>query len=99
MRRWLVMGVSFVLTAALSVGSAFAEGITWWEHSNPPHNNYSKELVAEWNKQHPSMPVEYEFFAMTPYFQKHGVAAARMQVRLHERLATRIGTGSDGPDR
>ena len=74
MRRFLVVCVSFVVIAALSAGSAFAEGITWWEHSNPPHNNYSKELVTEWNKQHPGMPVEYEFFAMTPYFKKLSAA-------------------------
>ena len=61
MRRWLVACLSFVVTAALVAGSAFAQTITWWEHSNPPHNNYSKELVADWNKTHPTMQVEYEF--------------------------------------
>src|SRR5262249_46281572 len=74
MRRWLVACLSFVVTAVLVAGSASAQTITWWEHSNPPHNNYSKELVADWNKTHPTMQVEYEFFAMTPYFKKLSAA-------------------------
>ena len=60
---------SIGLVAALVCGSALAQSITWWEHSNPPHNNYSKELVADWNAKNPKTPVQYEFFAMTPYFQ------------------------------
>jgi multiple sugar transport system substrate-binding protein len=74
MRRWLVACLSFAVIATLAGGSAFAQTITWWEHSNPPHNNYSKELVADWNKTHPTMQVEYEFFAMTPYFKKLSAA-------------------------
>src|SRR2546425_4276385 len=70
MRRWLVACLSLAMVVAVAGGSAFAQTITWWEHSNPPHNNYSKELVADWNKTHPTMQVEYEFFAMTPYFKK-----------------------------
>ena len=62
--------IAFV--TALLAGPAYAQKtpLTWWEHSNPPHNNYSKELVADWNKKNPTMPVQYEFFAMTPYFKK-----------------------------
>ena len=52
------------------LSSSFGAGLTWWEHSNPPHNNYSKELVNEWNTKNPSAKVEYEFFAMTPYLKK-----------------------------
>src|SRR5262249_23371872 len=37
---------------------------------NPPHNEYSKQLVEEWNKAHSNTPIHYEFFAMTPYFKK-----------------------------
>src|SRR5207245_6815905 len=74
MRRWLVACLSLAVTAALAGGSALAQGIVWWEHSNPPHNNYSKELVADWNKTHPNNVVEYEFFAMTPYFKKLSAA-------------------------
>jgi multiple sugar transport system substrate-binding protein len=67
----LVARLSIGLAAALLCGSALAQNnITWWEHSNPPHNNYSKELVADWNAKNPKTPVQYEFFAMTPYFQK-----------------------------
>src|SRR5688572_3522859 len=60
------------LAATLLAGPAHAQktALTWWEHSNPPHNNYSKELVAEWNAKNPNAPVSYEFFAMTPYFNK-----------------------------
>lgn len=60
------------LVTLLLVGPSSAQqtSITWWEHSNPPHNKYSKELVAEWNKKNPDKPVRYEFFAMTPYFKK-----------------------------
>jgi ABC-type glycerol-3-phosphate transport system substrate-binding protein len=56
----------------VSCDSALAQpnNIVWWEHSNPPHNNYSKELVSDWNAKNPKTPVQYEFFAMTPYFQK-----------------------------
>ena len=41
MRRLLVACLSFTLTAAFPGGAAFAQpgSITWWEHSNPPHNN------------------------------------------------------------
>jgi len=74
MRRWLVACLSLAMVVAVAGGSAFAQTITWWEHSNPPHNNYSKELVADWNKTHPTMQVEYEFFAMTPYFKKLSAA-------------------------
>jgi len=74
MRRFIVTLLSFTLTAALLAEPAAAQGITWWEHSNPPHNNYSKELVADWNKKHPNQPVQYEFFAMTPYFKKLSAA-------------------------
>jgi len=64
--------VSIGLAAALLCGSALSQqnNITWWEHSNPPHNNYSKELVTDWNAKNPKTPVQYEFFAMTPYFKK-----------------------------
>lgn len=65
MRRFLMACLSLGLTAVLLGGPASAQqvSITWWEHSNPPHNNYSKELVADWNKKHPTMQVEYEVFA------------------------------------
>src|SRR5262245_7153411 len=74
MWRLLAACLSFALTITPFAGEALAQGITWWEHSNPPHNNYSKELVADWNKQHPATPVEYEVFAMTPYFKKLSAA-------------------------
>jgi len=72
MERHIVTRVSISLATALLCGSALAQqnNIVWWEHSNPPHNNYSKELVADWNAKNPKTPVQYEFFAMTPYFQK-----------------------------
>jgi multiple sugar transport system substrate-binding protein len=72
MERHLVTRLSISLATALLCGSALAQqnNITWWEHSNPPHNNYSKELVADWNAKNPNSPVQYEFFAMTPYFNK-----------------------------
>lgn len=71
MRRFLMTHVVVGLTALLLCGSASAQTpLTWWEHSNPPHNNYSKQLVEEWNKMHPNTPLRYEFFAMTPYFKK-----------------------------
>ncbi len=70
MKRHLVARLSIGLAAALLGASALAQPITWWEHSNPPHNNYSKELIADWNAKNPKTPVQYEFFAMTPYFQK-----------------------------
>lgn len=70
MKRHLVARLSIGLAAALLGVSALAQPITWWEHSNPPHNNYSKELIADWNAKNPKTPVQYEFFAMTPYFQK-----------------------------
>src|SRR5262249_59406827 len=71
MRRFLVPQLLVVLTALLLCGSASAQTpLTWWEHSNPPHNEYSKQLVEEWNKAHPTTPIRYEFFAMTPYFKK-----------------------------
>ncbi|OGL63416.1 MAG: hypothetical protein A3J27_15670 [Candidatus Tectomicrobia bacterium RIFCSPLOWO2_12_FULL_69_37] len=72
MRRFLT--ASLFMAVALAAGSASAQGITWWEHSNPPHNNYSKELVADWNKKNPNARVEYEVFAMTPYFKKLSAA-------------------------
>jgi ABC-type glycerol-3-phosphate transport system substrate-binding protein len=51
MERHIVTRVSISLATALLCGSALAQqnNIVWWEHSNPPHNNYSKELVADWN--------------------------------------------------
>lgn len=71
MRRLLatrfMVGLAFLFFCA--AGSAQAQ-LSWWEHSNPPHNNYSKQLVEEWNKAHPNTPLRYEFFAMTPYFKK-----------------------------
>jgi multiple sugar transport system substrate-binding protein len=72
MERHFVTRLLTALAAALLCGPAFSQktSITWWEHSNPPHNNYSKELVAEWNAKNPNSPVQYEFFAMTPYFNK-----------------------------
>jgi multiple sugar transport system substrate-binding protein len=69
---WLACGLAAVLLG--QPADAQQTSITWWEHSNPPHNNYSKELVADWNKKNPTMPVEYEFFAMTPYFKKLSAA-------------------------
>jgi ABC-type glycerol-3-phosphate transport system substrate-binding protein len=71
MARHPVALASLTLSTVLLCSAALAqEKITWWEHSNPPHNNYSKELVADWNAKHPKTPVQYEFFAMTPYFKK-----------------------------
>src|SRR5262245_63260727 len=76
MQRLLVACLACGLIAVLLGQPANAQqtSITWWEHSNPPHNNYSKELVADWNKKHANMPVVYEFFAMTPYFKKLSAA-------------------------
>ena len=76
MKRFLMIYLLAGWVTALFCGPVFSQqaGITWWEHSNPPHNNYSKELVADWNKKNPKNPVQYEFFAMTPYFQKLTVA-------------------------
>ena len=76
MQRFFVAHFFAVLVSAIFVGPAPAQptSITWWEHSNPPHNNYSQELVAGWNKQHPESAVQYDFFAMTPYFKKLSVA-------------------------
>ncbi|MBI2131797.1 MAG: extracellular solute-binding protein [Candidatus Tectomicrobia bacterium] len=73
MRRFLAACL-FMVVVAVAAGPALAQGITWWEHSNPPHNNYSKELVADWNKKNPGSRVQYEFFAMTPYFKKLSAA-------------------------
>ena len=71
MQRFLMTHLLVGLLTALLLSPAFAQQrLTWWEHSNPPHNNYSKKLVAEWNKMHPKNPLQYDFFAMTPYFQK-----------------------------
>jgi len=71
MRRFLVPQLLVGLTALLLCGSASAQTpLTWWEHSNRPHNEYSKQLVEEWNKAHSNTPIHYEFFAMTPYFKK-----------------------------
>ena len=71
MQRFLMTHLLVGLLTVLLMSPAFAQQrITWWEHSNPPHNNYSKDLVAEWNKKNPKSPVQYDFFAMTPYFQK-----------------------------
>lgn len=66
------VAVLFSLITVLFCSPAFAQktNLTWWEHSNPPHNNYSKQLVTEWNAKNPNSPVQYEFFAMTPYFNK-----------------------------
>ena len=33
-----------------------------------PKQLYSQELVAAWNKANPNAQVQYDFFAMTPYF-------------------------------
>jgi ABC-type glycerol-3-phosphate transport system substrate-binding protein len=62
-----------VLSSTLAAW-ACAQQITWWEHSNPPHNEYSKELVAGWNKKNPNAQVQYDVFAMTPYFKKLSAA-------------------------
>ena len=75
MRRFLMTQLLVGLTVLLLCGPGSAQTqLTWWEHSNPPHNNYSKELVAQWNKMHPDIPLRYDFFAMTPYFKKLTVA-------------------------
>ena len=77
MERHLVIRLSISLATALLCGSALAQqNLIWWEHSNPPTNNYSKELVADWNAKNPKTPAQYEFFAMTPYFQKLTTALA-----------------------
>ena len=76
MQRFFVAHLLAGFVSAILAAPAFAQqaSITWWEHSNPPHNGYSQELVAEWNKTHPGNQVQYDFFAMTPYFKKLSVA-------------------------
>ncbi len=74
MKHVRIIALVVVFVAALLPGFAVAEQITWWEHSNPPHNEYSKELVTAWNKAHPNAQVQYDFFAMTPYFKKLSAA-------------------------
>ena len=71
MRRNFLM-VALTTATALFCSPALSQKtpLTWWEHSNPPHNEYSKQLVEEWNKAHSNTPIRYEFFAMTPYFKK-----------------------------
>ena len=68
----LVVGVA----VALGPGPALAQGLklTWWEHANPPHNAYSKDLVAEYNQGGHGASVDYEVFPMTPFFKKLTVA-------------------------
>jgi ABC-type glycerol-3-phosphate transport system substrate-binding protein len=68
----LVVGVA----VALGPGPALAQGLklTWWEHANPPHNAYSKDLVAEYNQGSHGASVDYEVFPMTPFFKKLTVA-------------------------
>ena len=62
MRRFLMTHLLVGLLTALLLSPAFAQQrLTWWEHSNPPHNNYSKKLVAEWNKMHPKIPCSMIF--------------------------------------
>jgi multiple sugar transport system substrate-binding protein len=76
MQRSFITLFSAALVPAILATPSLAQqkSITWWEHSNPPHNNYSQELVGEWNKKHPDNAVQYDFFAMTPYFKKLSVA-------------------------
>lgn len=76
MQRPFVAHLFAGLMSAILTGPVLAQqtSITWWEHSNPPHNNYSQELVADWNKAHPESQVQYDFFAMTPYFKKLSIA-------------------------
>ena len=76
MRRSLVACLSFVLTVMLLTGPALAQGIVWWEHSNPPHNNYSKELVADWKKTHPNVASIPEEGKPVPAVATPGVAPA-----------------------
>ena len=77
MQRSFIALFSAALVSAILATPSLAQqkSITWWEHSNPPHNNYSQELVGEWNKKHPDNAVQYDFFAMTPYFKKLSVAS------------------------
>ncbi len=72
MKRFQMTHLWICVMTILFCSSAFAEekSITWWEHSNPPHNQYSKELVADWNKKNSQYSVEHEAFAMTPFNQK-----------------------------
>jgi multiple sugar transport system substrate-binding protein len=75
-KRFMMTHFLVGLLIVLSCSSVFSQqtSMTWWEHSNPPHNAYAKELVADWNKMHPNNPMQHEAFAMTPYFQKLTVA-------------------------
>ena len=60
----------------LGPGPALAQGLklTWWEHANPPHNEYSKDLVGRYHRAQNKVQVSYEVFPMTPYFKKITVA-------------------------
>ena len=46
----------------------------WWEHANPPHNEYSKDLVGRYHRAQSKVQIAYEVFPMTPYFKKITVA-------------------------
>ena len=74
-RKWIVLGC-LGMAMGLASGPAFAQGmkLTWWEHANPPHNEYSKDLVAAFNKGGHGATVEYDVFPMTPFFKKLTVA-------------------------
>ena len=78
MRRFLT--VCLLVAAAVALGGHAASAqkmkLVWWEHSNPPHNNLSNELVAQFNRANPDAEVAYEFFAMTPFFKKLAVAVS-----------------------
>ena len=76
MLRIRVVVVLIGLVMAFGPSPALAQGVklTWWEHANPPHNAYSKDLVAEYNKGGHGASVEYEVFPMTPFFKKLTVA-------------------------
>ena len=64
MQRSFIALFSAALVSAILATPSLAQqkSITWWEHSNPPHNNYSQELVGEWNKKHPDNAVQYQIF-------------------------------------
>ncbi|HEV8640430.1 MAG TPA: extracellular solute-binding protein [Methylomirabilota bacterium] len=75
---WRIRLVLALLIAGLASGpgpaGAQATKLTWWEHANPPHNEYSKELVARYHRAQSKVAVSYEVFPMTPYFKKVTVA-------------------------
>ena len=85
-RKWTLALICAIAMIALVGVQAFAggskeassakAGLSFWTHAHPPMNDYTKELILDYQKSHPNVTINYQTFPGDEYLTKLKAALA-----------------------